>query len=383
MTTYKNIRFCDNNFAELISANIEYSSALAAFPFANVVNRFRSKLWKPSGLFEISDGSDGFTANNKLYINDGTNKTISLTASNTAYTTPQLLATHIQTQLNASSSGWTVSYDTVGKTYKFTIAHTGSATLRLSQGTDAVWDVIGYKILTDKTGTSFVADEQRNHTSEWCVFDMGYQADIKFFALVGPLQYAFQISSAATIKLQGSNLNQWIAPPFEVTLNRNDGGIFKFLDDYTDSRYRFYKFSYVDRRNPVGPTGVSLGHIFIGDYLTFTNRNVDNGFIKILVDETDTKESENGAIYFSRKTKYSEFRDVAIRYLDRADKDEIEFLFNKLGVSTPFYISLDPKGIITSREDELTKYVIFSEYPRFTHIIYDKFSLSFDVKEAI
>jgi hypothetical protein len=383
MTTYKNIRFCDNNFAELISANIEYSSALAAFPFENVVNRFRSKLWKPSGLFEIYDGTTGFAANNKLYINDGTNKTVTLTASITAYTTPQLFATHIQTQLNAASTGWTVTYDTAGKTYKFTIAHSGSATLRLSQNTDSCWDVLGFKILTDKIGTSFVADEPRNHTSEWCIFDMGYQADIKFFALVGPLQYAFQISSNSTIRLQGSNLNQWFNSPFDVTLDRTDGGVFKFLDDYADSRFRFYKFSYVDRTNPVGPTGISLGHIFIGDYITFTNRNADNGFIKILVDETDVKESENGALYFSRKTKYSEFRDIVIRYLDRADKDNIELLFNKLGVSTPFYISLDPKGIISDRGDELTKYVIFAEYPRFTHVIFDKFSVSFDVKEAI
>ena len=59
------IRFCDNNLAELISASIDYSSQLTAFPFSNAINKFRSKTWKPSGNFTID------STNKYLYINDG------------------------------------------------------------------------------------------------------------------------------------------------------------------------------------------------------------------------------------------------------------------------------------------------------------------------
>ena len=82
-TTNERIRFMDNNLAELTTAGTTFSSALAAFPSTNLTNKFRSKVWKPSGLFEIIAGT-----NDKLYINDGVDKTITLTASSTAYTAP-------------------------------------------------------------------------------------------------------------------------------------------------------------------------------------------------------------------------------------------------------------------------------------------------------
>ena len=70
MTRNANVRFMDNNYAELISASITYSSQLAAFPFSNAVNKFRSLVWKPSGHFLID------STNQELYINDGAPKTV-------------------------------------------------------------------------------------------------------------------------------------------------------------------------------------------------------------------------------------------------------------------------------------------------------------------
>jgi hypothetical protein len=373
IVTNKNVRFAENNFAELISASIEYSSQLSAFPFSNCINRFRSKLWKPSGNFTITD------LNNKIYINDGANKTITLTNGN--YSTPVLLASHIQTQLNSTSSNWVVSY--VTGTYKFSITHTGNATLRFSQTTNSTWDTLGYLGTSDVVGTSFLADDQRNHTSEYCIFDMGYQADITFFAVIGPLQYIFPISTTATITLKANNLNQWDTVPLSITLDRSDAGIFKFLDDVIDSRFRFWRFEYEDRRNPNGPEGTSIGHIYIGDYLTLANRNIEVGFNKHLIDPSETKESENGAVYFDRRTKYGTFSNLTLQYLERADKDMLEDLFNRLGIYTPFYISLDPTLSISDTYGEFTKYVTFSTAPDFTHIIFDKFNMQMDFREQV
>lgn len=371
----KNIRFCDNNFAELITSQIDYSSQLASFPFSNAINKFRSKVWKPSGCFVIT------TSNSKLYINDGTDKTVTLTAAK--YTTPALLASHIQTKLNAASSNWTVTYNSIAGTYRFKISNTGSVSLRFSQTTDAVWNTIGYTYSTDQTGTDFTANEQRNHTSEYAIFDMGYQAQMLFFAVIGPLQSEFPISSSATIKLYANNLNEWSAPPFELNLTRLDGGIFQFMDAIADTRYRYWKFEIVDKLNPLGPEGLSIGHIFIGDYITLTTRNTNRGFTKSQIDPAQVFESENGALYFDEKTKYTNFDSMAMSYLDKNDKDTMEGLFRRLGKTTPLYVSIDPTKEITNDIDELTKYVVFNESPKFQHIIYDKFTMSLSFREVL
>ncbi len=368
------IRFMDNNFAELITSSITKSSELSSFPFTNAINKFRSKVWKPSGHFLIEAA-----VNDAIYINDGTDKTITLTAA--AYTTPALLATHVQTQLNASSSGWTVSYSTT--TYKFSIVRSSAGTLRYSQTTAAAWSTLGHTGSSDTINTTFVADEQRNHTYEYATFDLGYAASITFFAVISPLDEVFQISPGATIKIQANNLPQWTSPPLDLTLTRYDGGLFRFLDDQSDTGYRYWRFYYQDKYNPLGPEGVSIGHIYLGDYATFTNRDTGHGFEKMINDPTNVSVSEGGALYFDTKTKYSSIDGIGLEILERDDKDYLESLFQVKGIHTPFYVSIDPLINYTDNIDELTKYVVFAEAPRFRHIMRDMFSTSLKLRELV
>ena len=377
MTTRNHrIRFMENNFAELISASISYSSQLSSFPFDNAVNKFRSRVWKPSGYFEFSTEYD----NNKIYINDGINKEITLNGS---YATPALAAAHIQTQLNASSANWTVTYDVVSETYKFTISNSGSVILRLSEQTSSAWNTLGYTLTTDQTGTSFEAQEQRNHLHEKVTFDLGYNATITFFALIGPLNEVFSISNNASVVLLGSNLNQWSNPPFSVSLPITDLGAIRFLDDYDDTGYRFWRVLIEDKQNPNGPSGFSIGHLYIGDYITLSNRNINIGFEKGDIDPSDIIESEAGVLHYDTKTKYSKISSASIGLLNRSDKDVLTSMFNKLGKTTPFFISLDPLTQTTSSIDELTKYVVFSDEPKFRHIINDIYSMSMSFREVV
>jgi len=374
MTTRNcNCRFMTNNYAELISASATKSSELASFPFSNAINKFRNLVWKPSGHFEIT------TSNQKLYINDGATKTVDITVGH--YTTPALLATQIQTNLNAASSNWTVGYDLLTGDYRFKISNTGSVTLRLSETIDSIWDTLGYTTSSDLVGTAFTADQQRIHTEEYCIFDMGTNAEMLFFAVICPVSQVFGISNSATITLEASNLNQWTAPPLTVSLSRTDSGIFKFMDDLADSTYRYWKFKYVDRLNPLGPTGISISHIYIGDYITLETRGIRKNFTKKLVDTTDILTAQNGALYFNEKNKYVELSSMGIDYIPRADKDILEQMFYDLGKSTPFYVSLDPLLNITTYLDELTRYVVFPSEPVFTHVFSDTFSMTAELKE--
>ena len=372
-TRNKRVRFMENNLAALTNSTVDYSSQLTANPFSNTQNSFRTKSWTTEGYFEIT------SSNQELYINDGSDKTVSITIGE--YTSPSSLATQIQTDLNAASSNWTVTYSST--TYKFTISNSGSVTLRYSQTSNSIWDTLGYTGSTNTIGTSFVADEQRNHTEEHAIYDFGYQANITFVALIGSLDEVFSISDAATITLEANNINTWTSPAYTQSLTRSSGGVFRFLDDTTDTKYRYWKIKIVDKYNTSGPEGISISHIYLGDYITSTSRNIQRRFNKVLTDPSAVSSSESGVLYFDEKTKYITFNNMEMRYLTRTDKDAIETMYSHLGTTTPFYISLDPIEQISDDIDEFTRYVIFEREPVFTHIHDDTFSVSLEMREII
>ena len=228
-----------------------------------------------------------------------------------------------------------------------------------------------------------MATDTRNHTEEYAKFDLGYAADIKFFACIPPIDENFGISEDATINLQANNIDSFTSPPLDITLSRTDLGVYKFIDDNDDTRYRHWKFKWIDKENPGGPQIFHLGHIFLGNYVTITNRNVARGFKTQEDDPSNISRAEDGTLYFDEKQKYELFDGLQISYLDRADKDALKLLWRKLGKTNPFYISIDPLNNITTEMDELTRYVYFSSIPDFTHIHSDVFSTSFDVREVI
>jgi len=372
MTVNCRVRFCENNFAELTAAQIQFSSESAIFPFKNCINKFRSKVWKPTGYFEIT------SSNNKIYINDGSLKTITLTAG--GYATPALLASHIQTKLNAASTDWTVSH--LANSYKFKIERTSSATLSLSNQSNSVWSTIGFESITDEIGTEFIADEQRNHTSEFVLFDMGYNAQMTFLACIGPLDEVFSISSGAVITLKGNNLNEWNSPPFSITLQRNDLGIYKFFDEFADTGFRYWKLEIQDKFNPLGPNGISIGHLYLGDYVTLSDRNISTGITYKNNDQSTVSESENGTLYFDVKTKYKTVDGLEFQYLQKENRKTIDKMFNKLGKTTPFYIAIDPTEKISDLE-EFTLYCVFSDMPSFRHRFSDMFDCQFLIREVL
>lgn len=367
------IRFYDQNFV----SQVTYSSALGAFPGDNIKNSMRSKVWKPSGHFEIT------TLNQALYIDDGSPKTVNITTGD--YTTPAALATQIQTDLNSASSNWTVTYST--STYKFTISNSGSVTLRYSQTSNAIWDDIGFTGSSDTTGTSFVADVQRNHTEEYAVIDIGYQETMEFFGVISSLAEVFTVSNNATVTLEANNTNTWTAtPPLSETLTVTDNGIFLNLEDSTGVKsynYRYWRFKVVDRENPLGPEGLTFGHMYLGTMLTLTNRNVRRGFNKSIVDPSDAVYSESGVAYYNTKTKFRRFEGVLLEFLDSADRLSLEQFFHTVGTTEPFYVSLDPLENISEDLDELTIYGNFEQLPNLTHIKTDIYSLGVSIREAL
>ena len=364
----KQIRFADSNL--IPDATLTASSAQSSFPVANVYEVHRSIVWSPNGNFTIT------ASNQELYINDGSDVTVSVTTGD--YDGPAALATQIQTDLNAASSGWTCTWSST--TRLFTIANSGSVTIRQTQTTNAIWSTLGFTGGTDDTGTSFVADESRNHTGETLTIDLGASVECDFFAVVGPLTEIFAGSSSATIKIQGNSADSWASPPLDVALTWSNVGLFEFLDSNASRTYRYWRFYFEDKTNTVGPTGFNFGHMYLGSYKTVST-TVASGFTKGTVDPSLEFLSDAGARWFSEKPKYQTFQGCTIEATTHADHLTLLQIVRDNGRVTPFYLSLDPSIAASTNQADLTKYGHFETDPSFGNLILDRYSMTFDFRE--
>lgn len=368
--TQKSLRFMANNFLE---STMTYSSQVTAFPATNSINTSRSRVWKFGGNFEI------ISSNKKIYINDGSDKTITLTEGSYTYST---LASHIQTQLNASSSNWTCTYNN-SATFKFTINRSsGTAVLRLSVTTDASWDTLGYTGTSDRSTPAFVADEQRNHTSEWIKCDLGVPQLATFVGIISGIDEIFSLSEEASVKIQANNIDYWVSPPVDVTVDIGDISAMKILDDDVVSNYRYYRVQIIDRRNYLGPEGMRIAYIYVGDHTTITTSNMARGFSKELTDPSNVLQSESGALFFETKPRYLTISGAQVQLLSGDERRELEQLFYDLGVRTPFFVSIDPGEEVTGTLEELTRFVVMTRSPTLEHIIRDYYNISFEMREA-
>lgn len=376
MTQYA--RFYQNNRGAADATTLTVSSAVSGFPGSDSVEPERWKRWRPSGAFKV------VSTNKKIYISDGSNKTITLTEA--TYATGTLLAAHIQTQLNASSTNWTCTYSLT--TYKFTIGRsTTTRSLRLTQTTDAAWSMLGYTGVADfdpSTGTA--ANVRRNHTSETWTVDLGAALDVSGFMAIGTAGVDFPLSSSATVTLKASNTNNFTSPDATYTLAVTRWGIFETFDTVA---YRYWQYEFIDLTNTDGP---NLEHaiVYLGDHVGTTTRDLNIGFQRQLVDPSVRVEAESGALYHRAKTKYWTYKGLGVDHiLDDPDaavtneRTEIERIAEELGRTNPFFIVLDPDGVIASDVAEFSKYVVFDDDPVMQHIRWKYWGLSFNLREVV
>lgn len=367
MTYY--VRFCQNNLAAAAGATLSSSSADSSYPLANSVTTTRYKTWRTKGAFTVT------TSNNVIYINDGANVTVNLTVG--TYTTGGSLASHILSKLNASSTNWTCTYSSG----YFTIGRSsGTATLRLTQTTNAAWSMLGYTGAADvSAGTGLVADARRNHTSETWVVDFGVAKTPTCFFAFGPADTDFGISDVATVTLKGNSTSDFTSPGITINLTASTAGIFKFFDDLSTT-YRFWQFEFSDKTNTAGPA-VDFSYIYLGDYVTFTTRNLSEGFTRKLVDPSILQESENGGAFWRRRPKYWLYESLSVEWLSDTERTNVEGVFTEVGTSTPFVLSVDPGAAISANVGEFTKFGVFAGDPTIKHLRYKYYTVDFAFRE--
>ena len=255
--------------------SLTYSSEVSGSEFNNALNSDRTDYWRPDSYFLID------ATNNLLYINDGTDKTITIASGE--YTGASLANT-IQGIMNSSSSGWTISYTA---TYTFNFSRTSSATIQLSNQTTAIWETLGFSSTTDITSDNITANEQRNHWPyQWVKADFGYQSEVGFLAIIGALPSDSPISETGVVTIEANNIDDFSSPALSINAEISPRGVFKFIDS-VDSAYRYWRVKIYDPYNENGPSPY-IGQLYLGEYEVYADRSVSRGF-------SSSTEDQNGS----------------------------------------------------------------------------------------
>ena len=378
MTDNPRIRFMENNFSTKIKT---VTSQNSSFPVTNIHNDLRGRVWMPTGHFTPSAGY-------KLWVNNGTDRIVSIPVAQLAQT-PEQYAANIKTVLNqdALPATWDVTYSQTTK--KFTVSNSTPFTFQHSKqlyDNTSLHTIIGFTAKNDVSGTTHEAQEARIHSSEEILWDMGVPTPMSFFSMLPPIDENFSLSPTASIKLMADHINSstiWTnGPSYEVTLEHSHSGVMKFLDKVGDEfpTYRYWKLEIKDVTNP---NPISVGHIYLGDYLTLNIRNISRGFTRNLVDNSIESISDSGSAYYNIKPKFTEMSGLKTQFISASDRATLEGFFIRHGKHKPFYISLDPLLGMSRDIFENTRFVRFADPPKMSHVKCDYYTLDFQVREAI
>jgi hypothetical protein len=360
----------DNQLAT--TTNMTTSSEEALFPAENLLNPARSKIFRPRGNFEIT------SSNNKIHIIDTLAKTATIPVG--SYNGGSKMAEAIGLALATVSSNWGC-FHSPDLGFSF-IRSSSPGILEISNSTNAIWDTIGFTGSTNIDATTLqYADERRRHTSEYIQVDLGTNANsVGFIGLIGPKSRPLDISGDATITVKGTNILDWDTPEVSKSVTRYADGLYVFLDDIADTKYRYWRLEFEDQQNT---SDIELSNFYLGTYLTLNNRNVNSGFTKSYVDPSDIQVSENGAEFFLSRDRYREISNGSMNYMDAADRRDFEQMIHDHGIHTPFFVSFDPLQNCTQDITELTGYYRFASDPIIIHFRSDIYSVGFNLKEAL
>lgn len=373
-----NVRFMTNNFLgqdEYDQGRITFSSEETSFPGTNALDQRRTVFWQPDRSFEIH-------ANNKDFdFWDGANQTIELTEGNYSIST---IASQIQADLNATSSGWAVSYDVSLGIFKFENSANPTWRLRMDSGS-GFWPLVGllqnFELAVGPTGISSAS--AAFHGSEWIEIDMGISVALQFAAMIVAVDEVFTVTQSGSVFVQASDTGNFADPELDITISRTDAGAFGFFNS-EGNQYRYYRLGFKDPTNSIAAdTNYRIGHVYLGTYQQVTSSNVGIGFNKEIVDRSKEFVAFQGTKYYEQQPRFYQFNSLQINNLERNERLDLEQTFYSAGTFTPFYISFDPELNISNDISELTRYVRFLNEPSFQHIIRDYYLFQFEVDEVV
>lgn len=367
----KAAKFMDNNLAyESPGATVTYSSD-EADAAANLPDENLSKVWEPSGNWEVNDD------NNMIYAGG-----LSGMLTNGNYTSSELIA-EIESGLELlEGDAWTITYASNKFTIKYDLSNSGGSSLDFSSQSNAIWKDIGFndEIDTVVSPGGTVTGFSVYSGLEWIEIDFGSSAhELGFFSLMGPHNEDFSLSDGAVVKVKlDNNPDNWESPAVENIVTPTKRGIFHFIDE-SDCFYRYARMEIKDQKNP----DMKFSYFYGGDYIPITARNVSIGYQKARVDPSRVQETESGRRYFNIKDSYEQWNSLTMQFVPRENRLDLEQMWHDFGRHKPFFISIDPTANISNDLGELTRFVYFNSQVIWQHQIRDLYNGIFSVRDVV
>lgn len=338
MTTF---RIMDENYLFQDDVQISATSEDPNFPVENLAKHFRSKIWRSSGFFVVTEDE------NKIDFDEGGGELTAVIPPGNYLL--EDLATEIATQMTlvgddtyscsySSSTGiWTIESDGVGFDLLFL---TGSNTA------ETFAPIIGFPVL-DFTGfDSYNGTQVAIHTEEGILIDLAVTSPVDSFAFVfDPLRDPV-FSNQAVLTLQASQTNAWLNPAIEVTINIDyDHNVATHFFSSVQN-YRYWRLKIEDPHNP--NLYVEVPKLVLSK-ATQLSQGPEMGFKNALDDQSKETKTPYGHKYFDI---YPIVRteDFQFAFLPEADLQILEQIYKKLGNSIPLAVSLDSEEELFNKD---------------------------------
>lgn len=376
------VRILNNNFLDLdLIANFTYSSEQAAFPVTNALNlQRRSKVWRSNGYWEVT------ALNNTIIFRETLAVDLTATVAVGEYSSSTALFTAIKTALEvAGASTYTVSADTT--TLKVKIVSNGvggGGIFQIDWTTSTMATMLGFLTTEEDTGAlTYVADELRIASGEWLQFDFGLSSLPTAFVLVGARNKPIKITPSATIKLQANETDVWEPGTIntEITLDYNSSVIASINSvGLWNEALRYARILIEDLSNPEGY--VEIGALFLGTFFEATRGQVQFPFQAQYSDNSRTTFSEGGQTFSDIREK-SEIFNIEWFGLTITEKEEIDDLWNDLGLSNPFFVQFDKDLVFSSDQSKMIRYVKFVDPPQYELVSAGVYRATMSLREEL
>lgn len=355
MTCFRLLHENYNSVSNIAARSV--SSEEALYPLSNLDDIYRrSKVWRTAGYFKIESGS------NTIVFRESVGVDLIATIPADEYESKDDFALAIKNALDAAGAS-TYSVSIGNNTKRFIITSDGSGGGGIFQlmwaSSTAMAEIIGFAAINITGALSYEADVIRNHTEEFILWDMGVPVNPTDFCFVGFRNDVLKVSPSATLKLQGSDTNNWASPQYEVSLNYDDRVIYQHNSSGLDtSPHRYWRFSIVDKENLNGYVEFSLG--FIG-----LSKNLDRGSVQFpfqvqSLDPSEILYSEGGQSFATKRQKTIRV-NIEWNALTKEDFQELFEIFELKGLTEPFFMSADPQAVFSTAKEYWVRWVKFEQ----------------------
>ncbi len=161
---------------------------------------------------------------------------------------------------------------------------------------------------------------------EWIKFVFGAAVSVSNICIVGS-----NISSGATITLEGNASDSWSAPTFSVSILSTDKFGDYFYKSFATQSFRYWRLTIDDAANT--DTYIEVAQIFIGTYLTMPGMNL--GQIVTKKSNSVATKSASGQLYGDRRIN-PQGAEISFTDVSNANKILIDAFITAVDVVEPF-----------------------------------------------